>query len=116
MLYSEFLQGTQAKDNLHTYSEFQRIEKIYNSDDSMGKSDAYKMYQEPDALIKTLLEELEDARHQARENAYQLVKLQREHDQLQKDFDKEKRTRISLQSTIEEAANIADRLYYKLTD
>lgn len=58
MLYYEFLNGTGAPDNAHTYAEYKRIEKIYNADDRMEKSDAYAMYQKPDKLTAALLEEI----------------------------------------------------------
>lgn len=78
MLYSEFLAGTEAPDNKHTYSEYKRIEKIYNNDDNMEKADAYKMYQKPDSFTAELIEDLEDARQQARDNATEVIKLRKE--------------------------------------
>lgn len=116
MLYSEFLSGTNAKDNLHTYSEYERINVIYNNNDSMDKSDAYKLYREPDELTTKLLHELEDARNQARDYANSLITLRKAHAELVKERDSERRIRISLQSTLEDAANQAHHLYYTLTD
>lgn len=60
MLYEEFLIGTEKPDNEWTYAEYKRIEAIYNNDNSMEKSDAYKMYQEPNDLIKALLDKISD--------------------------------------------------------
>jgi uncharacterized protein YydD (DUF2326 family) len=56
MLYSEFLTGTEAPDNEYTYSEYERINAIYNNNNSLTKGDAYRMYQEPPQLIKNLIE------------------------------------------------------------
>ena len=62
MLYSEFLIGTEAPDNMHTYAEYKRIEAIYNNDNTMEKKDAYAMYQKPDQLTESLLEEISKLR------------------------------------------------------
>lgn len=58
MLYCEFLEGTGAPENAYSWAEYQRIEKIYNADDTMEKRDAYALYQKPDALTQALLEEI----------------------------------------------------------
>lgn len=116
MLYSEFLLGTNAKDNLHTYSEYERINVIYNNNNSMDKTAAYKLYREPDELTSKLLQELEDARTQARDYANSLVTLRKAHAELVKERDKERRVRISLQATLQESAQKAHDLYYMLTD
>lgn len=52
MLYCEFLEGTGAPDNQHSYKEYKRIEKIYNADDTMEKQDAYAMYKPQFASVK----------------------------------------------------------------
>lgn len=58
MLYSEFIEGTQQPDNRWTYSEYDRINRIYNDNEDMSKAEAYKLYQDPDPLTKTLLEDV----------------------------------------------------------
>ena len=70
MLYSEFLIGTEAPDNMHTYAEYKRIEAIYNNDNSMEKKDAYNMYQKPDEFTKSLLEEISRLRAENSELQY----------------------------------------------
>ena len=92
--------------------KIKRIEEKINNDNAMEKSDAYKMYQEPSKVVSQLLDELKEAREQARENAYLLVKAQKQIEKL------EARARVadSLQATIDEAARKAHDLYYILTD
>lgn len=58
MLYGEFLAGTQQPDNKWTYTEYKRIEKIYNNNDRMTKEEAYQMYREPDEIVKELLDQV----------------------------------------------------------
>ena len=48
MLYCEFIEGTGAPENEYTYAEYERINRIYMEDNSLEKSDAYKMYRKPD--------------------------------------------------------------------
>ena len=64
MLYDEFLAGTEKPDNAWTFAEYKRIEKIYNNDNRLEKSDAYKMYREPDELTRSLIEAAEDYKAQ----------------------------------------------------
>lgn len=42
MLYSEFLEGTKARDNEHNYRVYKSIEAIYMDSDTMTKQDVYK--------------------------------------------------------------------------
>lgn len=116
MLYSEFLIGTGAKDNLYTYSEYQRIEHIYNNDNLIDKCDAYKLYNEPSPIISQLISELEQARTNERDIAYKFASLESEHNEVKKEWEKEKRLRISLQATIREATQQIHKAYYTLTD
>ena len=107
MLYSEFIVGTGAPDNKHTYSEYERINRIYNEDNRMEKSDAYRMYRKPDELTLELMNELEDARQQARENAIEIIKLRKEIEAMQEKLDGKNRVisslNVSLQQTLKEA-------------
>lgn len=116
MLYNEFLNGTNASDNLYTYSEYKRIECIYNNDNSMDKSDAYAMYQPPSGIIAELLKELDEARTQAREAARTLSILAKAHEELKEDYRKEHSARVSLQATMEEARKQLSDTLYTLTD
>lgn len=116
MLYSEFLEGTKAPDNLYTYSEYERINKVYTDCDLMTKQEAYKMYMKPSKVIQELLTMLDEERSQAREIAYQYYKLEKEHNELLESHRKEHSARISLQATLDEAAQKAHDLYYLLTD
>jgi len=43
MLYSEFLLGTGAVDNVASYKEYRRVERIYMESDHCSKEDAYRM-------------------------------------------------------------------------
>ena len=42
MLYSEFIDGTQCKDNPHNYEVYKRLELIYMNDDTVSKADIYE--------------------------------------------------------------------------
>ena len=66
MLYCEFLEETGAPENAYSWAEYQRIEKIYNADNTMEKRDAYALYQKPDALTQTLMKEISVLRDQNR--------------------------------------------------
>lgn len=44
MMYSEFLEGTNAPQTRETYDQFLELEKIYTSNDSLKKEDIYKMW------------------------------------------------------------------------
>lgn len=57
MLYSEFLNGINKTENKYNYAEYERINAIYNANNDMTKEDAYKLYNEPNEVIKALLEE-----------------------------------------------------------
>ena len=67
MLYCEFLEGTGAPENAYSWAEYQRIEKIYNADDTMEKRDAYALYQKPDELTEALMNEISALRDQNRQ-------------------------------------------------
>lgn len=84
MLYNEFLNGTNAPDNPHTYAEYKRIEKIYNADNRMEKIDAYKMYQKPDELTKTLLTEISRLKDERYQLESKLNKIKKENEELRK--------------------------------
>lgn len=116
MLYSEFLNGTQATDNKYSYQEYKRIEEIYNNDNSMSKEDAYKLYKKPDAFISGLLEDLEDARSQAREISYKYCKLEKESEELKEDYRKEHSIRVSCQLHLSEAKQKINDLAYFIND
>ena len=64
MLYCEFLEGTGAPENAYSWAEYQRIEKIYNADDTMEKRDAYALYRKPDELTEALMDEIRALREQ----------------------------------------------------
>lgn len=42
MLYNEFIDGTQCKDNPHNYEVYKRLEIIYMNDDTVSKADIYE--------------------------------------------------------------------------
>ena len=42
MLYSEFIQGTGAKDTEYNYRVYKNLEALYMTNDSMTKADVYK--------------------------------------------------------------------------
>ena len=42
MLYSEFIKGTNCKDNAHNYQIYKRLEIIYTNDDTVSKADIYE--------------------------------------------------------------------------
>ena len=73
----------------------------------MEKSDAYRMYRKPDELTIELMDELEDARQQARENAIEIIKLRKEIEAMQEKLDEKNRVisslNVSLQQTLKEA-------------
>lgn len=83
MLYNEFINGTGAPDNVHTYEEFKRIEAIYNADNSLSKADAYAMYQKPLPYIAELMESLEESRDSYRDLCKQFIELTEENKRLQ---------------------------------
>lgn len=116
MLYSEFLIGTEAPDNLHTYAEYKRIEAIYNDDNSMEKQDAYAMYRKPDALTSELLKEISKLQEKNSQ-------LQGKVDQLEKINDELKKNQYRYDSLKEEAKNLKNMFtrfeedfYYHLED
>lgn len=85
MLYGEFLVGTNQPDNEWTFSEYKRIEAIYNEDDHMEKATAYKMFREPDEVIQELITnknrfkaEMIEARSQFKAKSEEADKLRRE--------------------------------------
>lgn len=43
MMYSEFVKGTNCRENEHNYQIFRGIEIIYNNTESMTKEQAYEM-------------------------------------------------------------------------
>ena len=85
MLYNEFLIGTEAPDNAHTYAEYKRIEKIYNADNNLEKSDAYAMYQGPDKLTQELLSENQKLKSKLTEQRFKIQDLEKEIEQLKKE-------------------------------
>lgn len=46
MLYTEFLEGTKARENSRTYAQYETIEKIYNECEGMTKEDACKLWRQ----------------------------------------------------------------------
>lgn len=116
MLYCEFLEGTNAPDNMHTYAEYKRIEEIYNNDNSMEKHDAYALYQKPDALTAELLTEIS----RLKAENYQ---LRAKNHKLEKSCDELKENQQKYNSLMEEAQKLKnmftcfkDNFYYHLED
>lgn len=46
MLYTEFLEGTKAREDSKTFNQYETIEKIYNECEDMTKEDAYKLWRQ----------------------------------------------------------------------
>lgn len=82
MLYCEFLEGTGAPENAYSWAEYQRIEKIYNADDTMEKRDAYALYRKPDELTEALMNEISALREQNRRLRKEKFSLIEEVDEL----------------------------------
>ena len=68
MLYSEFLTGTGAVDNIESYNEYKRVEAFYMACDGMTKEDVYRM-----AKVETV-EQYEAKMQRAREDELAWVK------------------------------------------
>ena len=116
MLYEEFLIGTEAPDNAHTYAEYKRIEAIYNNDNRMEKQDAYNMYQKPDKLTEDLLLEISRLKEKNADLSWKLKKAENQIKEL-------KRYEWRYKQLMEEAENLkkmftkfSDDFYYHLED
>ena len=105
MLYSEFIEGTQKPDNKWTYSEYERINRIYNTNNEMSKQDAYKLYQDPDSLTQSLLEDA------AIWKAYYVEKSATA-DKAQKTIEELNQTIKELREEISEIHHLARRISY----
>jgi len=112
MLYGEFLVGTDQADNDWTYSEYKRIEAIYNADNSMSKEDAYKMYQEPNELIKNLLDSVKEYKADTIEARAAFKKEHEEADRLRKELGEARRQILRLEGQLRRYENAAHDLYY----
>ena len=116
MLYEEFLIGTEAPDNAHTYAEYKRIEKIYNADNTMEKQAAYAMYQKPDTLVEDLLKEISRLKEKNADLSWELGRAENQIKEL-------KQYKWRYKSLMEESENLkkmfakfADDFYYHLGD
>lgn len=115
MLYSEFLQGTQAPDNRWTFKEYKRIEEIYNNN-AITHEEAYKLYQEPDAFTACLLSDYAKVKTDKIYYSIKIDNLTKELEAVKAELEKEQRLRRSIQETINQAAKEAHDLYYLLND
>lgn len=112
MLYSEFLTGTEATDNEWTYSEYKRIEKIYNDNNEMSKAEAYKMYQEPNKLIQDLIES-RNSYKAAAISAKTLYKAEQEKaEKLSQELQQAKSHIFNIEHELERYRKAAHDLYY----
>ncbi len=102
MLYNEFLEGTKAPENLYTYNEYKRIERIYNYNENMSKEEAYKLYVEPDALTKALLAEIEKYAYEAVEAKSQAIKAQKEVEEYREKLESKEAIIRSLNLTLQQ--------------
>lgn len=116
MLYEEFLIGTEAPDNAHTYAEYKRIEVIYNNDNTMEKQDAYAMYQKPDKLTEDLLMEISSLKEKNANLSWKLKRAESKIEELEK-------IKFRYKSLMEESKNLqkmftkfSDDFYYHLED
>lgn len=112
MLYGEFLIGTEQPDNEWTYAEYKRIEAIYNNDNSMSKSDAYKLYQEPNGIIAELLESKTNFKADMIEARAALRAKSEEADKLRHEVGEARAQIIRLEAELNRYKRAAHDLYY----
>ena len=116
MLYEEFLIGTEAPDNAHTYAEYKRIEAIYNNDNRMEKQDAYAMYQKPDKLTEDLLLEISRLKEKNADLSWKLKKAEKQIEELEQIkfyYESLKKESKNLQEMF---TRFSDDFYYHLED
>ena len=116
MLYSEFLIGTEAPDNAYTYAEYKRIEKIYNADNNLEKSDAYAMYQKPEGLTQELLLENQKLKSKVTEQRFKIQDLEKEIEQLKKDAWKYKDLKNEAKELKKQIQRSYDDIMYHMFD
>lgn len=116
MLYSEFLIGTEAPDNAHTYAEYKRIEKIYNANNNLEKSDAYAMYQKPEGLTQELLLENQKLKSKVTEQRFKIQDLEKEIKQLKKDAWKYKDLKNEAEELKKQIQGSYDDIMYHMFD
>lgn len=116
MLYSEFLIGTEAPNNPHTYAEYKRIEKIYNADNNLEKSDAYAMYQKPEGLTQELLLENQKLKSEVTEQRFKIQDLEKEIKQLKKDAWKYKDLKNEAEELKKQIQRSYDDIMYHMFD
>lgn len=116
MLYSEFLIGTEAPDNAHTYAEYKRIEKIYNANNNLEKSDAYAMYQKPEGLTQELLLENQKLKSKVTEQRFKIQDLEKEIKQLKKDAWKYKDLKNEAEELKKQIQRSYDDIMYHMFD
>lgn len=119
MLYNEFLNGTGTTANPWTYSEYKRIEKIYNDNNNMSKEDAYRLYEAPNPVVSELIEEVSFLRSLNSQKEYKISKLNKSIEELKNEISSLESVRNSLQYTLQEclteskqAANRISNLIY----
>ena len=112
MLFDEFLKGTNTTENDWTLSEYARINKLYMESDTMTKAEAYSLYNEPDQLIKDLMDdkatykaEFLKARKQQRAEHEELLALKIE-------LNKEQNKSAALERELFKIKESAHNLYY----
>lgn len=81
MLYSEFVTGTGCRENEHNYSVYERVNRIYNSDDNMTHEEAYEIAK---LWIDNSLSAEEEQKN--RETEAQIVSLQDDNEQLTREI------------------------------
>ena len=112
MLYSEFLTGTNQTENDWTLEEYNRINALYMDSDTMTKEEAYRLYNEPDQLVKNLLED--KATYKA-EMISARARLRTEHEEnlsLRIELEKAKKHAANLEDQLNKIKNAAHSLYY----
>lgn len=112
MLYGEFLAGTQQPDNPYTYSEYKRIEAIYNNDNSMEKEDAYKLYQEPNEITAELLDRAADYKADLIIARASFREQKEEADRLRKEVGEARAQILKLEIELNKFRTAAHQLYY----
>ena len=112
MLYGEFLAGTQQPDNPYTYSEYKRIEAIYNNDNSMEKEDAYKLYQEPNEITAELLDRAADYKADLIITRASYREKVKEADRIRKELGEARAEILRLEMQIRRYENAAHQLFY----
>lgn len=90
MLYDEFLRGTRTTENEYNYAEYRRIEKIYMDSDNMSKEEAYKLYNTPNDLLLTLMEENRKLRRQNSELTEKMRNMEKELEAANRKYEVEK--------------------------